>query len=176
MDYPALIREIMESEDTVGADKIHTESFSLVYIAEGCSRAAYVIDDIVVKFPTSDVGTIESMFEFEIAGLNNEHGEYFLLPLLYYEFGYLVQPLCAPVGYSRHFKTIFDWAICCGFDKTYIDKLYNDIIIFVKRHNLVPDEVYKPDSWGLYQMKLVLLDFGLTTSAYKKYYVETESL
>jgi hypothetical protein len=173
MDYSTLIKEIMESEDTVGADMICTDSCSLIFMAEGSSRAAYILNKMVIKIPTSIEGTIQSSCEFNIAGLDNEHGEYFLLPLLHYECGYLIQPLCAPIGFDRYFVTIFDWALCCGFDEEYVNKLREDVTTFAIKHDLVLSEIYKPESWGLNRLRLMLLDFGLTTPTYMEYYAGT---
>lgn len=64
-------------------------------------------------------------------------------------------------------KSFLESGSCINELKTPIAK---DLQILIEKHNIAIGDIVKPSSWGIYNNEAKLIDFGLTSEIYQKFF------
>lgn len=137
-------------------------------IGRGSSRAVFEIDkNHVLKLPTSEKGIYQCRVENRIYNSVNEYYEKYLCPILLFENNRLIMKRAAPLKRSAYPR---DFSIYDLLNWNTRNKFRYDLKALAGTFDLLYVDLLNLSSWGIYNGRYVLVDYGCTNRIYDEFY------
>jgi len=137
-------------------------------IGRGSSRAVFDIDkDYVLKVPTSVKGIYQCRVEYKLYKIINEYYKKYLCPIDLFENNRLLMKKAVPLkksSYPRGFR-IYD---LLNFKER--NEYRYDLKYLADTYDLLYVDLLNISSWGIYNGRYVLVDYGCTNRIYDAFY------
>ena len=139
-------------------------------LGEGAGRIVFAYKNFAIKFPKSEDGELQSMNEYYI--FKNENldilNQCYEMKSPYQDIG--VQLIVKPIENNNDkYKSIFDWLESNNYSNI-VDKIKEEVDYLINKYSLLKEDVIKISSWGIYDNKPKLFDYGCTEELYYNYY------
>ncbi|WP_238886347.1 hypothetical protein [Clostridium sp. YIM B02551] len=129
------------------------------FLGEGIARKVFAIDeDTVLKVSKGEDGFYQNAVEYYVFSKASSLTKTILCPILYYSPRYLIMKRAIPLTKFRRQNSI---------DVSKLDGLnwINTPLYELKtKFFLFEEDLYHTDSWGIIGNKMVLIDYGCTSS------------
>lgn len=156
-----------EFKDVIFMDR---EKLSRKYelIGRGSSRAVFEIDkNYVLKVPTSEKGIYQCRVEYKLYSIVNDYYKRYLCPIELYENNRLIMKKAVPLkksSYPRGFR-IYDL-----LNLETRNEFRYDLKYLANTYDLLYVDLLNISSWGKFNGRYVLVDYGCTNRIYDAFY------
>lgn len=137
-------------------------------VGRGSSRVVFAVDrSHVLKVPTSTKGIYQCRVEYKIYTNVNEYLKKYLCPILLLENNRLLMKRAMPLSYQHlpGHPSIFNM-----LDSMERNEFRRDLRILANTFDLLHNDVLSLTSWGVYNGRYVLVDYGCTNKLYDEFY------
>jgi hypothetical protein len=146
----------------------HTLKKEYKFLGQGASRIVYAInEDYVVKLSKNRTGKYQCRTEYYIYNNIEEEYKIYFCPIVWYKEGMIVMRRAEP------FSEILGLKHGSIFEYTSIKRsseFFRTIKKIATRYDLLYPDIKAISSWGIFEKKPVLIDYGCTNSLYDKYF------
>jgi hypothetical protein len=140
-----------------------------------------ISDDLIIKCPFSCEGHLQNENEMLVYSKANAEELRYLCPIIDYKKGFnLIMKKAIPLTHvntkehSLLMINFFGSDIFC-MSISFQDKKTKEVIDrLMKRFDLYPNDMYKLDNWGIFEGRIVLIDYGCTNEIWNEYYEDRE--
>ncbi|MFL0269076.1 hypothetical protein [Candidatus Clostridium radicumherbarum] len=156
-----------EFKDVIFMDR---EKLSRKYklIGRGSSRAVFEIDkNYVLKVPTSEKGIYQSRVEYKLHSIVDEHYKKYLCPIELFENNRLLMKKAVPLKKSLYPRGFRIYDLLYWEDR---NEYRYDLRYLANTYDLLYVDLLNISSWGKYNGRYVLVDYGCTNRIYDAFY------
>lgn len=156
-----------EFEDVIYMDKSQLIKHYKI-LGRGSSRAVFAIDNShVLKVPTSTKGIYQSRVEYKIYLNVHEYLKKYLCPALLLKNDRLLMKRAIPLRYGNFpgHPSIFNM-----LNWKERNEYSQDLRIIANKFDLLYNDILSLTSWGIYNDRYVLVDYGCTNRLYDEFY------